>query len=263
VQQDEYRKMYELERTYWWFAAKRRVSRTLLDAAAFLPSKDRQVASPRPLILDAGCGTGGNLEWLAARGLACGVDRSETALRFCRRRAAAPTTPSTGITLICGELGRLPFADDTFDLVTAFDVLYHKWVTDDAAAMRELARTCRPGGYILITDSALPFLRGPHDEAYGGLRRYTRKTLRRVIEQAGCRVCRLSYFHFLLFPVIAAVRLKDRLLNSPGQAESDLQPIHPAINALLKSVGAVESALLRFVPLPIGSSIVCLARKNP
>jgi SAM-dependent methyltransferase len=264
VQDEEFIKMYELERTHWWFAAKRRVSRTILDSTRRTqPSEDRAVVG-QPLILDVGCGTGGNLEWLCARGRALGIDRSEIALRFCRRRqheARSHKAAPGSVGLICGELLRLPFADNTFSLVTAFDVLYHKWVADDVAAMREMARVCRPGGRILITDSALPFLRGPHDEAYGGARRYTRATLRSVVEQAGCRLIRISYFHFLLFPLIAAVRLKERLFSAPEKARSDLEPVRPMLNALLKAVYAVECPLLRIMPLPFGSSIICLAQK--
>ena len=265
MQNEEFIKMYELERTHWWFAAKRRVSQTILDRMPRTPLSENQAAPSQPLILDVGCGTGGNLEWLCSRGRSFGIDLSESALRLCRRRAREECTDKTALGsagLICGGLLCLPFADDTFDLVTAFDVLYHKWVADDAAAMREMARVCRPGGYILITDSALPFLRGPHDEAYGGARRYTRATLGRVVEQAGCRVHRLSYFHFLLFPLIAAVRLKERLRSAPQKAKSDLEPVHPLLNSLLKAVYAVECPLLRLVPLPIGSSIICLAQKT-
>jgi SAM-dependent methyltransferase len=265
VQDEEFIKMYELERTHWWFAAKRRVSRTILDSTRWAPLSEHQAAPGPPMILDVGCGTGGNLRWLRSRGRALGVDRSETALRLCRRREHEEPSDKTApgsAGLICGELLRLPFADNTFSLVTAFDVLYHKWVADDAVAMREIARVCRPGGYILITDSALPFLRGPHDEAYGGARRYTRATLRSVVEQAGCRVRRISYFHFLLFPLIVVVRLKERLLSAPQKARSDLEPVHPLLNALLKAVYVVECPLLRIVPLPFGSSIICLAQKE-
>ncbi|UCG31613.1 MAG: class I SAM-dependent methyltransferase [Phycisphaerales bacterium] len=265
MQNEEFIKMYELERTHWWFAAKRRVSRTILGRTPRKPSSEDQARPGKPLILDVGCGTGGNLEWLCTRGQSFGIDLSESALRLCRQRVGVSRSEKTApesARLICGEILRLPFADSTFDLVTAFDVLYHKWVADDAAAMREVIRVCRPGGYILITDSALPFLRGPHDEAYGGARRYTRATLRGVVEQAGCRVRRLSYFHFLLFPLIAAVRLKERLRSVPQKAESDLKPVHPLLNSLLKAVYAVECPLLRLFPLPVGSSIICLAQKT-
>ncbi len=263
--ESEYRKMYELERTFWWFAAKRKISRLLLASVLARAEEAREPFR----ILDAGCGTGGNLEWLGGHGSAFGVDVSDTALRFCRARADERLTDKSEhagrIELARGELDRLPFSDGCFALVTAFDVLYHKWVRDDGVALAELARVCRPGGWILITDSALPFLRGPHDEAYGGVRRYTRRTLREAVEGAGFRVRRMSYFHFLLFPLIATVRLKEKWFpraESAASGGSSLEPIHPFWNGILKSIGSVESVLLRLFSLPWGSSIVCLAQRT-
>jgi SAM-dependent methyltransferase len=243
----EYRKMFSLERTHWWFVAKRRVARTIL--LPHLPA----AAGGALRILDAGCGTGGNLDWLREVGAAVGTDLSLEALAFCRERGHAR--------LAAGRIERLPFADGAFDVVTLFDVLYHRWVADDAATLREVARVTRPGGLLLITDSALPWLRGPHDEAWGGARRYTRRSLRAVLEASGWRARRLSYFHFLLFPLIAAVRLREKWF-SAAPARSDLAPVWPPLNAGLRSVCAVECALLRVLPLPWGSSIVCLAERQ-
>lgn len=197
-----------------------------------------------------------------------GVDLSDLALRLCRSRSVdegrgeGAALGSRRPELVCGELARLPFAECSFDLVTMFDVLYHKWVEDDEAALREMARVCRPGGWILITDSAMPFLRGPHDEAYGGARRYTRRRLREVVESAGFRVRRMSYFHFFLFPLIAGVRMKERWFSSAGGAKSSLAPIHPALNGILKALSWIESLLLGLVRLPWGSSIICLAERT-
>jgi SAM-dependent methyltransferase len=243
----EYRKTFELERTGWWFAAKRRVAGTLLAQAGILPGR---VGTLRAL--DGGCGTGGTLEWLADYGWAVGLDRSPAALGYCVQRGRDR--------LVCGVLDRLPFADASFDLVTLFDVLYHRWVADDEATLREVGRVTRPGGLVLITDSALPFLRGPHDEAYGGARRYTRASLRRAVTSAGFRIRRMSYFHFLLFPIIAGVRLKERWF-SPATARSDLRPVRPLFNGALKALYHIECALLCVAPLPWGSSIVCLAER--
>ena len=245
VDPGEYRKTFELERTGWWFAAKRRVAGAMLAQAGVLPGK---VGTLR--VLDGGCGTGGTLEWLADYGWAVGVDLSAAALGYCVQRGQDR--------LVCGALDRLPFADASFDLVTLFDVLYHKWVADDEATMREVGRVMRVGGLVVITDAALPFLRGPHDKAYCGARRYTRASLRRAVESAGFCVRRISYFHFLLFPVIAAVRLAQKGL-SGERARSDLQLVPGFLNAMLKSLYRVECALLRRLSLPWGSSIVCVA----
>jgi SAM-dependent methyltransferase len=245
VDPGEYRKTFELERTGWWFAAKRRVVGMLLAQAGVLPGRAGTLRA-----LDGGCGTGGTLEWLADYGWAVGLDLSPAALGYCVQRGQDR--------LACGVLDHLPFADASFDLVTLFDVLYHEWVADDEATMREVGRVMRPGGLVVITDAAMPFLRGPHDRVYCGARRYTRASLRRAVEGAGFRVRRISYFHFLIFPVVAAVRLAQKCF-SARRARSDLQLVPGFLNATLRSLYWIECALLRRLSLPWGSSIVCVA----
>ena len=115
---EEYARMYEAEERQWWYAGMRAISGALLDQHMTRGSEAR--------ILDAGCGTGNNLAHFRDRGRAVGVDLSEDALRFCRTR---------GVNAARASVLALPFPDGAFDLVTSFDVLYHRWVADDRAAV--------------------------------------------------------------------------------------------------------------------------------
>ena len=124
---DEYAKMFRVENTHWWFAGKRQLVRVLLDA---LP------AQPQRSILDVGCGTGGMFLLLKEYGCVFGVDMSPLAIGFATQRRLARLGRAT--------LPELPFGDATFDLVTTFDVLYHRRVADDQQALRELARVVKP-----------------------------------------------------------------------------------------------------------------------
>jgi hypothetical protein len=81
------------------------------------------------------------------------------------------------------------------DLVTAFDIIEH--VDDEAGALRELARVCRRGGYLLVTVPAFQFLWGNQDVISHHRRRYTRSMLRERIEAAGFRIATLTYFNAL------------------------------------------------------------------
>lgn len=244
---EEYIKMYELEDRHWWFLGKRRIVRTLLARYVKL--------APDDLILDVGCGTGGMMSVLQQFGETFGLDISSMGLELACERGFD--------TLTQASVQSLPFTDNTFGLVTSFDVLYHEAVGDDLSALKEFYRICRPGGYLLITDSALPILKSPHDRAYHAKRRYTTCSLGAKVVQAGFRILKLSYASSLLFPFILAVRLWKRYVHTNGAPSSDLWAAPPIFNSALYAVYGLEASLLPYCSLPVGSSVVCVARKDP
>lgn len=236
----EYERMFEAEDTQWWYAGMRAISFALLDAAA----SDRHA-----VLLDAGCGTGGNLPYLGRRGRAVGVDLSEHALRLARSR---------GSKVARAALAALPFADGIFDAVVSFDVLYHRWVADDAAAARELARVLRPGGLLLVRVPALKMLWGAHDEAVHTRHRYTRREVRALLRAAGLDVLRCTYGNTLLFPALALRRSLDRFTGREG---SDVQFLPRPLEWTFRSLLELEARLIRHLSLPIGTSVFGLGRK--
>lgn len=238
---EEYARMHAAEDRQWWYAGMRAISFALLDGAP-LPAAAR--------LLDAGCGTGGIVTHLAARGRAVGVDLSAEAVRLARARDVAVAR---------AELMALPFANGTFDCVTSFDVLYHRWVRDDAAAVREMARVLRPGGLLLVRVPALKMLWGAHDEAVHSRHRYTRGEVRRLLAAQGFEVLRASYANSLLFPLLAARRTLDRLTGRRGSDVGFLPaPLERSFAALLR----LEARLVPHVSLPLGASVFALARKR-
>jgi SAM-dependent methyltransferase len=242
VNVEEYGRMYEAEERQWWYAGMRSISAALLDK--HLP------AGGGARILDAGCGTGNNLAHFRPRGTALGVDLSEDALRFCRTRGVAAARAS---------VLALPFPAEAFDLVTSFDVLYHRWVEDDRAAVAELARVLRPGGLLLVRVPALKMLWGAHDDAVHSRHRYTRDEMRALLRGAGFDVLELTYANTLLFPVLAVRRGLDRLTGRHGSDVGFLPaPLETAFRGLLEA----EARLVRRVTLPIGASVIALGRKT-
>jgi len=243
VNLDEYERMYRAEESHWWYAGMRAIGFALLDGA-LAPG-----LSSHRRFLDAGCGTGVNLVHLSERGRAVGVDLSPEALRFCRAR---------GVSVARADLRALPFPDASFDWVTSFDVLYHRWIEDDLGAARELARVLRPGGGLLIRVPALRRLRGAHDEAVHSRHRYTRAELERLLEAAGLHLSRATYANTLLLPLVALRRSLDRLT---GRTGSDLERLPAPLEWAFRGALRMEARLVRRVGLPLGASVLALARK--
>jgi SAM-dependent methyltransferase len=250
MEKAEYQKHYELERDFWWFKSRREAAFRILARA--LKSAKRPAR-----ILDGGCGTGINLTALDSLGESFGCDLAREALVFCRRRGLTRLTRA--------DVRSLPFLPGRFDLVTLFDVLYHKEIPDDVAVLREVRRVLTDGGLFLMTDSALEILRGPHDEAMQGLRRYNKKELRSKLEGAGFEVLRLSYFFMSTVPAVYLKRRRERrrAARNPGAVpRSDLEPVPRWLNRFLCGILRVEAAWAARRDLPIGSSIIALARKK-
>jgi SAM-dependent methyltransferase len=155
----------------------------------------------------------------------------------------------------------LPFRADVFDACLLLDVLYHRAVASDAAALAECHRVLRAGGLLVVTDSAFAWLRSAHDDAVHGARRYTRGELTARVRGAGFTPVFASYAYCLVFPAVAAFRLARRLGGRRPAAGYDVFPLPGPLTRLLLGVQAVERGLLRLGPLPFGSSVVCVARK--
>jgi SAM-dependent methyltransferase len=175
------------------------------------------------------------------------------AVRFCRERGIAD------VRLL--EEGRLPFPDESFDLVTALDVIEH--IDDDDGMLREMRRVLRPGGIALITVPAFQALWGLQDEVSHHKRRYRAPQLRERIARAGLGAAWTSYFNTLLFLPIAALRLVRRVLPKPPEVQSDFElALPPRINAALADLFAAEGRVMRRRRLPFGVSIVAVATRE-
>lgn len=242
----EYRKV---EDVHWWFVGRRRILLQLL-GRYIGPNGMRERR-----ILDVGCGTGTMLTHLASFGRAEGVDIDDEAIGYCRERGLENVR--------LGEAAALPYEDGTFDLVTALDVVEH--LDDDTAALREMRRVLRPGGQLLVTVPAHRFLWGDQDEVNQHKRRYVARELSDRLTESGFDIVRLTYMNALLFPPIAAARLVRRLehrVRPQTEAQSDFRYPAPApVNFVLGHVFGAEGVVLRRMNIPLGVSIVALAKK--
>ena len=236
------KEMRELEDHYWWFVARRKLALTLLD--------QERLETPR--LLDCGCGAGALLAELDVRGEAHGIDESAAAIEITRDRGF--------VRLVRSDVGHAPFEDGAFDAVTMLDVLEH--VEEDQAALDETARLLRPGGVLVTTLPALGILWGSHDEALGHLRRYGPRRLREMLADAGLELQKLSFGLCLLFPVALVLRWFQRTFRRKGAPPATgLVRVPKWLNRVLIWSMDVENAMIRKVNLPVGVSLVAVARK--
>jgi SAM-dependent methyltransferase len=254
MQPQDYVHLHQLEDEFWWFAGMREIAAALLDP--FQPSLGQN-----PRVLDAGCGTGGNLDWLRRYATAqriIGIDINDDALNFCQRRGRSR--------LVKGSVTSLPFADASFDLVTSFDVLiYPPGANADDSTLREMHRVLYPGGICFVRAAAYQWLYGDHDKATNAKRRYSLGTLQQKMEQANFQVLRATYANCWLFPLAVAQRLIRKSINlNRGSDVRSFSKRTAWLNQPLRKMLGSEAHLLKGhdAKLPFGLSAICVARKQ-
>jgi SAM-dependent methyltransferase len=240
-----YDEWFTVEDRHWWFVGRR---------ALFLRMLRRALPKESPRILDVGCGTGVNLEHLEKLGSVVGLDVAQAALQYCVKRRP--------FVLAAGSFARLPFADQSFDVVTAFDVLEHD--ADPTSCLLESARVLKPGGLLLLSVPAYRFMWGDHDVVAHHLRRYRRPEVLEALGAAGFVVERATHLNTFLFPVALVFRQLKNLVgrwvrHTPRSDFLSTDP--PGLNGVLRRVFEAEGPLLDRMDLPFGLTIAALARR--
>lgn len=237
----EYLKMYLLEDTHFWFVGKRFFIKTYLD----------KIKSRISNILDIGSGTGGATKLLDEYGEVVGVEKNPYARFLARKR---------GLKIIKGKAEKLPFKNNSFNLVTVFDVLYHKDIKSVGNVLKEIFRVLKPKGQVLITDSALSWLNSQHDQFMFSKRRFSLAEINDLLISQGFSIIKSSYIYFFIFPLVF---IKRKIIDSfHNNDHSDVFKIPFIINWVLIFILRLEAILLSLIYLPIGSSIIILAQKN-
>lgn len=244
MEKDFYLQYASVEDKHWWFVARRQIIEQAISRLS-LP-KNAQ-------ILEAGCGTGGNLQMLSRHGRVSAMELDEVACQLANKRQVTQVKR--------GSLpDNIPFRLQ-YDLILILDVIEH--LDDDFSALKALYYKLKPGGYLLITVPAYQFLWSEHDEINHHKRRYRLKGLKQVVKKAGYQVAYGSYFNTFLFPVIAIARSLAKLLpkQKKNQISSDLVLPSKSVNQFLKWLFANERYFINKFTLPFGVSVLSLARK--
>ena len=245
MQQHTYAIMNRVEDSHWWFVGRRAILEGFLRQIIQNPKSKIQ----NPKILDVGCGTGANLEMLQKFGAAEGVDVSDDALEFCKAK---------GLKAHKGLAEKLPFADESFDVVTALDVVEH--LDDDVAGLKEMHRVLKTGGDALIFVPAFMWLWGVQDDISNHRIRYTKKQIVERLEKAGFEIERATYANITFFAPIFAGRSLMKLTGIKPESENNVNV--SALNGIFGKIFSAERFWLKNFDFPFGVSIVIVAKKS-
>lgn len=235
------KKFNKIEKIHWWWEGRRQIISQLITR-----KKEQK-------ILDIGFGTGETMSYLKKilfNPDLYGVDTSPVAVRFAKSRGHKNAKR--------GSATELPYKAKTFDTVFALDVIEH--IEDDQKVVDEMFRVLKPGGEAIVTVPGLPFIWSKHDSGQGHKRRYTRRRLVKLAKKAGFKVEFISYFNFILSPLIIFIRLIGRLKPFSGLNEYDSKLNYDLsrkkiINFFLKLIFVGEIKLLKWVTYPVGISV--------
>lgn len=243
MEREAYLELAATEESHWWYLGRRAVLTSILS---------RMDLPPNARILEIGCGTGGNLEMLAAFGKVRGMEMDAAA------RELAAQKSQNRVEIRAGACPNdIPFAGEQFDLICLFDVLEH--IAEDEETLSALHGLLAPGGKLLITVPAYPWLWSAHDVFYHHKRRYTRKELIAKARDAGLSIRRASHFNACLLPLAVAGRLKDRIFRTSTTCGTKMLPA--PVNFAFGTIFGAERFLLRGCNLPFGLSLLAILER--
>ena len=234
-------RMAELDQQHWWFTARRRILAEVIRRIVRPPAAAR--------ILELGCGTGHNLDMLGAFGR---VEASE--LDDHARELATQRLGRTVKKVALPDLSKFPA--DSYDMIALLDVLEH--VPDDKGSLAAIFTRFKPGGDLLLTVPANPWMWSAHDEAHHHHRRYRKREIAALARAAGYEIDLLSPFNTMLFPLIAGVRVLNKLR---GHDSADDALPAPPVNRALDRLFGVEAGLIGRLPFPFGVSLIAVLRR--
>ena len=223
---------------YWWYRARSEMLRAALEP----------YVGPVRRLLDVGSADGPSVGWLAAP--------EKFSLDLDRRGLRPPRS-------VCASVLALPFADATFDVVSAFDVVEH--AHPEEVVLAELRRVLAPGGRLLMSVPAYRWAWSDHDVTHGHHRRYTRSRLIASVEGAGFEVLRATYGFSATFPAFTAHRAAGIVRQRLGRgsrdplAHAELPHVPWALERALVGLCRVDGLVLARRDLPFGSSVFLVA----
>lgn len=238
----EYERMAEREKTYWWHAGRLAIIDVWLSKWVSPPESSK--------ILNVGCGTGGTLPVLEKYGEIENIDVSDEAIKFMRSAGYKVKKVTDHI---------LPYKDNTFDVVVAFDVLEHIDKHEDALV--EWTRVLKKGGVILFTVPAYQWLWSDHDTSLHHYRRYTKKLIEKIVPSSAY-IHRASYFIIFSLPLVVGFRFMNKALGKKADSETSYVNVSDTVNKIFTNLLRLEARAHKLVTFPAGTSVIATIRKK-
>ncbi len=237
-----YQDLYEKEKKHFWHISKRQIALMLLQK--YLPKRKNLK------ILDIGCGTGENINALNSLGETFGIDNSVEAVSFCKKNGLKNVS--------IGLAEKTKFKSESFDVVTLFDLLEH---VDDKKAVVEFKRILKREGFVLITVPAHNRLWSRWDEVLHHKRRYKERDLKKLLVGEGFTIIKSSYMYsYLLLPMLIIRFVKNIFYKD--HYPSDFEISSSLVNTIGVRLSKIERFFINSLRVPIGTSIICLAKKS-
>lgn len=243
MQEIVYHINYELENSYWWFVARKKILRDLIQRYCLFNNETN--------LLDVGCGTGGFASFISQYCNVICLDTSDLALSYCKKRGLN--------NLYQGTLEEFNTDNNKIQIISMLDVVEH--IENDKRVIERAYELLEENGCLIITVPAYKWLWSEHDEIHMHKRRYTKKEIVKLIESAGFKIVFATYFNFFLFPTVALMRIIEILLKTKKKIERPVVPVPTFINIILEKIFSLEKYFLKFFKFPFGLSILIIAKK--
>lgn len=244
MQEIVYHSQFEAEDSYWWFIARNRIlEKTVRTFCELKPTFN---------LLDVGCGTGGFASLLKSDCNVIGIDTSDIALDYSRKRGLTNIKNCYLNQFDKNQYGKI-------DAITMLDVIEH--IEDDAKVVKEAYDLLVNGGYMFASVPAYQWLWSHHDEIHMHYRRYTVTRFKKLFRDAGFKVMYSSYFNTILFPPAVLKRFIDKITGAGQKNDAPIDEVPDFVNTVFTKLFMLEKSLIPSVMLPFGLSIVLVAKK--
>lgn len=242
MEREVYFRHLQNESNHWWFRARGEIISSMIKKN--ISSNDRKLK-----ILDFGSGSGTNIEMLSNLGDVYVYEKNEEIFNILK--------------LKYGKFNNVKFIEkfdreNFFDLILAADVIEH--IKNDFETIENFYKTLNTGGQLILTVPAYNFLMSKKDKVLQHYRRYSRKSLRKLIAKYFDEI-KISYFNFFLFIPIALVIIFFKLFNVDFIDKAEKKP-NILANVILCRIFLFEKYFLNFLNFPFGLSIIAILKKK-